>query len=493
METSKNESCIAEKKWFPRVWREASLEDIEARLLEEPKSIELLFSRAQLLVELGRIEEAKSAYLELLILSPSHCGALNNFGTLLQSTGFTTAARTCFTEAVRVYPDDPMGHVNLAISLLGVKELTSAREHLEKALEIAPDLAEAHQGYASLLWELGDEKAAEEHRRAAFQNRSVIVLPYRGEVQPIPVLLLISAMGGNMPICPFLDDAIFLVTVIVTEFYDLSIPLPPHRLIINSLGDADLCRPGLEAAQKLTSLTSAPVLNLPAMVLATGRISNAERLGQVPGIITPIIINLSRSILEAPDAVTVLSSYGLTFPFLLRAPGFHNGQYFYLIENAQNLASALDALPGDEITVLQFLDARSADGKIRKYRVMMIDGEIYPLHAAISSEWKIHYNTAQMADYPEHLAEDAAFLDNMSEVLGPCAMTALVQMREVLNLDYVGVDFSINANGEILLFEANPAMVVLPPEPDERWAYRRAPVARIQNAIRMMLTRKSSV
>jgi hypothetical protein len=493
METSKNESCSAEDTWFPRVWREASLKNVEARLFEEPKSIELLFSRAQLLVELGRIDEAKRAYLEILMQSPTHSGTLNNFGTLLQSTGFTTAARTCFTEAVRVYPGNPMGHVNLAVNLLSAKEFALAREHLEKALEIAPDLAEAHQGYASLLWELGDEKAAEEHRRAAFQNRSVIVLPYRGEVQPVPVLLLISAMGGNMPICPFLDDTIFLVTVIVTEFYEISKPLPPHRLIINALSDADLCTSGLEAAQKLTSGTSAPVLNLPAMVLATGRLSNAGRLGQVPGIKTPIMLNFSRSILEDPDGLSVLSAYGLRFPFLVRTPGFHNGQYFYLIENTHDLAIALDSLPGDEITVLQFLDARNEDGKIRKYRVMVIDGEIYPLHAAISSEWKIHYNTAQMADYPEHRAEDAAFLNNMSEVLGPRAMAALVQMREILNLDYVGVDFSLNVDGEILLFEANPAMVVLPPEPDERWAYRRAPVARIQNAIRMMLSRMSAV
>ena len=60
---------------------------------------------------------------------------------------------------------------------------------------------------------------------------------------------------------------------------------------------------------------------------------------------------------------------------------------------------------------MQYLDARGADGKTRKYRVMIIDGQTFPLHLAISSQWKIHYFTAEMAEHPEHRAEDAAFLE----------------------------------------------------------------------------------
>jgi hypothetical protein len=70
-------------------------------------------------------------------------------------------------------------------------------------------------------------------------------------------------------------------------------------------------------------------------------------------------------------------------------------------------------LPGDELLVIQYLDARGADGKSRKYRVMMIDGQIYPLHVAICGDWNIHYFSADMTDFPEHRAEDAAFLRDM--------------------------------------------------------------------------------
>ena len=49
-------------------------------------------------------------------------------------------------------------------------------------------------------------------------------------------------------------------------------------------------------------------------------------------------------------------------------------------------------------------------------------GELYPLHVAISHNWKIHYFSADMADFPEHRAEDAEFLADMPGVLGPRVM-----------------------------------------------------------------------
>jgi len=140
---------------------------------------------------------------------------------------------------------------------------------------------------------------------------------------------------------------------------------------------------------------------------------------------------------------------------------------------------------------MQYLDARGSDGKTRKFRVMMIDGQLYLLHCAISSHWKIHYFTAEMADNPAHRAEDQAFLEDMRSALGPIAMDALARIQSALYLDYTGIDFGLNAKGEIL-FDANATMVVNPPEPDARWNYRRPAYERIAAAIRKMLTERAS-
>jgi len=265
--------------------------------------------------------------------------------------------------------------------------------------------------------------------------------------------------------------------------------LPPHDIVFNAIGDADLAGSALAAAQSLLALTSAPVINLPAAVLATGRADHA-RLARIPGVVMPATVTLPRELLESSDAAATVERHGFRFPLLVRTPGFHTGRHFVRVESPDALAEAVAGLPGKELTVIEFLDARGAGGKVRKYRVMMIAGQLYPLHVAISSHWKIHYFTAEMAEQASHRAEDAEFLENMPAVLGPRAMTALARIQATLGLDYAGIDFGLNAAGDVLLFEANATMVVNPPEPDERWAYRRPAVERILADVRKMLTER---
>jgi glutamate/tyrosine decarboxylase-like PLP-dependent enzyme/Tfp pilus assembly protein PilF len=473
--------------WQPRRRREFRLRELEAQIASGAAAIPLRFERACLLAEVGRTADARDAYLEVLSREPSHRAALNNLGTLLYETGYRTASRTAYAEAVARHPGDPVSHINLANALRESGGLTEAREHYETALRLHPDLAGAHQGLACVLDESGDPSGAARHRQMEFESRPVVALPYRGERPPVSVLLLAGSMDGNIPMRHFLDDGVFQTSLVFVEFYNPATPLPPHQLVFNAIGDADLAGPALAAAESVLALTTTPVLNAPAAVAATGRSDNAQRLSGIPGVITPRTVTLPRALLASPDAATTLARHGFDFPLLIRTPGFHTGRHFLRIEAIAQLPAALAELPGEDLTVLRYLDARGPDGKARKYRVMMIDGELYPLHVAISSHWKIHYFTAEMAESPEHRAEDEEFIENMPAVLGPRAMTALAEIQSRLGLDYAGIDFGLSASREILLFEANATMLVNPPEPDQKWAYRRPAVDRIYAAMRRML------
>ncbi len=108
------------------------------------------------------------------------------------------------------------------------------------------------------------------------------------------------------------------------------------------------------------------------------------------------------------------------------------GKHFLRLETASELTAALAELPGEELIFMQYLDSRGADGNVRKYRVLMIDGRLYPVHLAISSHWKILYFSAEMAERPEHRAEEARFLADMPGTLGPKAMEALQQIQSIL-------------------------------------------------------------
>ncbi len=474
-------------RWQPRLDQEARLEQLERLLAREPDAIEARVERAALLNALDRPAESQQAFLDVLTREPTHFGALNDFGVLLTTMGFRAAARTVYSQAIAHHPDNPKPHVNLANLLLRDGELKLAREHYEIALRLAPDHALAHQGLGTLFAELGDRERAEWHRSQGFSNQPTATLPYRGTKPPVPILLLVSAAGGDIPTTSFLDNRIFLTTVVVADFFDSSLALPPHRMLFNAIGDADLCGPALEAASILVKRTAAPVINHPSAVLQTGRVANAQRLAAIPGVVTPRIVSIGRGVLDGAEASSVLSGHGFGFPLLLRTPGFHTGRNFILVESLADLPHAVARLPGDDLLVIEYLDARGRDGKARKYRVMIVDGQIYPLHLAISRQWKVHYFTADMADHPDHRSEDGAFLANMPAVLGAKALTALERIRDVLDLDYGSIDFGLSPAGDVLLFEANATMVVNPPDGDERWAYRRAAVTTILDAVRTMI------
>lgn len=478
--------------WAPALQRKEALRDIEARLELHPESIALRFERACLLNEMGRIEEAKQAYLDVLTRCPDHVGALNNLGTLLYFTGYRTAARSAYTEAIRQHPDQPMAHVNLGNLFLEAGELAAAREHYEAALSLDSAFAEAHQGLGNLLAELGQEEAAAQHQRLGHWDRRATELPYRGDAEPVSLLMLTSGRRGDVPIRHLLDDKIFRTYVVLPNVYHPDQQLPEHQVVFNAIGDADLCSNALDRAVTLMDRTFAPVINLPQAVLRTGRAANARRLTEVPGVIAPRIVNFSRGTLSGPFAWKALHRHGFEFPILLRAPGFHNGRHFLFVETPAQLPSALAQLPGDELITIQYLDARGADGFHRKYRVMLIGGWLYPLHLAIAANWKIHYVNADMAENQDHRSEEAKFLEDMPAVLGPRAMSALVEIQNILGLDYAGIDFGLTAAGEVLLFEANATMTVLPPERDRRWDYRRAAVRRIEDAVRKMIIGKAS-
>jgi len=439
-------------------------------------------ARAIALVAQGQDEAAKQAYLDILRRDPTHFHALNELGTLALWGGFRSAARTAYQQAVRHHPGNPIGHVNLANVLREEGDLDGARRHYQAALEIDESLAEAHRGMAGVLTEL-NQAGAEEHLRRGFSGSALVTKPYRGTGVGIPLLLLVSARAGNLPTQLWIDDRRYTVHAIYAEFFDPGTPPPAHALVVNAIGDADLCADALVRAEQLLARSAAPVINRPVRVRVTGRVENARRLAGIPGLIAPRIDALTRT--------ELLARGDLEFPLLLRRPGFHTGRHFVRVARREELAAAAAELGGEELLAIEYLDARAADGMTRKFRVMFIDGVAYPLHLAISADWKVHYFSAAMAESAAFRDEERHFLNAMPTVLGSKAMAALAQVQARLGLEYAGIDFALAADGSVLLFEANATMVVFPPGPEAIWDYRRRAIHAVLEAARQMLARRS--
>lgn len=423
----------------------------------------------------GDDDGGERAYLEALKIDGANFAALNDLGVLAHRRGRRTAARLAHQRALRFHPQSPIAHVNLANILMEEAD-AAASAHYLAALAIDPGFAAAHKGLARFYEREGDERA-EAHWRLAGGGDAVSLRAHRGVGPAIPLLLIVSAKLGNMPIEPWLDDRLFEAVLVEIESLPPDAKLPPH-VAINLIADADLCANALVQAQRRIA---APMLNPPARVAATGRVENARRLGALPDVVAPAMREMNRQELA--------SAAELAFPLLLRSPGFHAGRYFARVERREDLAATLSELPGKRLLAISCLDARGSDGLSRKYRVMIINGRLYPLHLAISRDWKVHYFSAEMGEKPQHREEERRFLEDPETALGARAMRALRAIQEKMALDYFGVDFALSSEGALLLFEANAAMAMLDPPPEPHWDYRRPALAAARQAARDMVMR----
>ncbi|MGC8486265.1 MAG: ATP-grasp domain-containing protein, partial [Candidatus Baltobacteraceae bacterium] len=287
-----------------------------------------------------------------------------------------------------------------------------------------------------------------------------------------------SALGGNVDTERIIDPQRFACDILVAEFYETSMQIDAYPLIFNAIGDAERCGEALARARGFVEARKERTINAPAAVLESTRARNAERFATIPGLRVPRTMEMTRAeIAAAPFA----------FPILLRSPGYHTGEHFELIENAEALPNALATLPGERLLAIEYIDTRRADGSFEKYRVLIVGERLYPIHLARSQQWKVHYFSSHHSDE----GAERAFLAEMSATIGARACATLDRVRVALGLDYGGIDFALDARGNVVLFEANATMNLFDPGPDAA-AERRTAFDAVRTAVSALLDSRGS-
>ncbi|HZX67348.1 MAG TPA: tetratricopeptide repeat protein [Candidatus Elarobacter sp.] len=424
---------------------------------------------------------------EIVRREPRQFGALMQLGTLLAQSGNVAAARTVYAQAVREHPNVAGPHVCLGTLLVDAGEHAEALRLFAAALRLDPANREAQRGIAVVQERDGDLEAAADIWRHAFPKGSLETSPYRGDGAPVRLLYLTSALGGNVPMQHVFDDRCFQVTTLIAESAPGDIVLPPHDAVFNAIGDADRCARALGAAARIVASSPVPVFNDPARVREATRLRNARRLRSLEDVVTANAVEFARDELTEPTGATLPGARGLRFPLLLRSLGYQTGEHFVRIDSSREVSPAAAALPGTSLLALEFIDSRGADQVFRKYRVMTIGGRLYPVHLAMAAEWKVHYFRSEMAGRADYRAEEARFLADMPAAIGTRAVAALDRIAAVLALDYGGIDFALLPDGRVLVFEANATMILVPPDGDARWDYRRIAVSAAIDAARGLL------
>ena len=424
-----------------------------------PRSGEVWFLLGTALNAMGRTEEAIAALERAAAIDPERAAVHLNLGNAYVELDQAEQAADHLLSALAIDPTLKEAHASLGSVFLLAGEVEAAEHHCRLALTLDPDMLVAHQNLASLLAGQGRADEAKAHRDQVYGRQNLIVEP--AEQPERTVLVLTTAESGNVPHRDLLPRRRFTR---LNWFIEYATPgqaaeLPPYDAVFNAVGDMDFAGPTQAPMAAFLELCPKTVINHPAQVAKTGRDNLQALLAGIDHLVTPATVRLPADLIAEQGLARAAAAAGLSVPMLVRPIGSHGGRGLVLADTAE----ALDAVPvkaGAEVYVTAYHDFQSPDGWWRKYRMIFVDRQPYPYHLAISRDWLVHYESADMPGDPERLAEERRFLDDPEAVLGPQAMAAIRAIGARMDLDYCGIDFTLLPDGRVLVFEANATMLV---------------------------------
>jgi glutathione synthase/RimK-type ligase-like ATP-grasp enzyme len=215
-------------------------------------------------------------------------------------------------------------------------------------------------------------------------------------------------------------------------------------------------------------------------------------LGSLPGVEMPVSVRTGLGALNSIAAgvlpiETLLPDGG--FPIIVRPLGSHAGTNLQKIDTPAALGQYLLEVEGPQFYVSRFVDYRGADGLFRKYRIVLIEGKPYICHYAISQNWMIHYLNAGMTESAEKRAEEAAEMARFDQGFALRHQAALQAIDQRMGLPYLGIDCAEMPNGDLLIFEADNAMIVHSMDPEDMFPYKAPAMRKVFKAFRELLAK----
>ncbi len=467
--------------------------------------------------KLGRLEEAAAAFAEAIRLLPAYALAHLNLGDLLMAQALVGDAASHYEAGISIAPGMAEAHFKLGVARSRQKDLPAAagcfaravacrpgyldaiynmgvvhgqlnrpaeaERYYRQALDLDPDFVNAHINLSSILIEDGRAAEAKRHIDAAYSRQNVFEKPSASADRS--VLILLDAGKGNLNLTHLFSEKTNSIVEWMIEYAadDQAVTLPRYDLVFNAMGDPDMTGDVFRPLGRFLETCARPLLNRPDRVARTARNTLPVLLEGIDDLLVPAVWRFAAGGEWAELLVDRL-------PLLIRPVHTHGGVGLMLARSPGELLQCAAAQSGP-VYVSRFIDYRSADLLFRKYRIIFIDRQPYPYHLAISQNWMAHYYTAEMESSPWKLEEEQAFLQDPEAVLGCAGMQAIRAIGARMDLDYAGIDFSIMTDGRVLVFEANPAMLVHPETSPGPLEHKNPYVQRIFDAFEAMLQRSA--
>jgi len=393
-------------------------------------------------------------------------------------------------------PPAPMGLASLAKRAFDGGDLGPVSSELIRRMISEPGNAAVLMDLATIEHLYGNRGDALDLQRRALERERIYRRPSAMPGQDELRLLAFVAPGdfmANTPLEFLLDGSnIRLDMLYVVPGAPLPETVPDHDLAFVAVGESDENQILLRALEPVVRGWPRPVLNAPERIARLSRAGTWELLCAAPGIAIPRTLRLDRQSLAelASVGASTQGALGETgFPMIVRPIGSHAGQGLTKLETPAAVHAYLQAQPEPEFHVASFIDYRDADGMFRKYRIAFIDGRPFACHMGVSEHWMIHYLNAGMRESPAKRAEEARFMAAFDQDFALRHARAFETLAGRVGLEYFGIDCGETPEGELLIFEADVAMIVHAMDPADLFPYKGPQMRKVFEAFRAMLAR----
>jgi glutathione synthase/RimK-type ligase-like ATP-grasp enzyme len=365
---------------------------------------------------------------------------------------------------------------------------------LERA-QSYPNDARAYMDFSTVLQLTGNRDDALAVQAEAIMLEPHYTLPARSAAPGLTLLVLMGPgdLMANTPVEFLVEDSdVTLELLYLRADEDFPEQVPEHDVMLVAVAESDANQPLLARLIEYTSNWPRPVINRPEYLRATSRDGLSAALRGLAGVEMPVAVRAGLSTLNAIAAGAQLIESLLpdgSFPIIVRPLGSHAGTNLQKIETPAALGQYLQEVEGPQFYVSRFVDYRGADGMFRKYRIVLIDGKPYICHYAISQNWMIHYLNAGMTESAEKRAEEAAEMAAFDQGFALRHQAALQAINERMGLPYLGIDCAEMPNGDLLIFEADNAMIVHAMDPEDMFPYKAPAMRKVFKAFRELLAK----
>ncbi len=381
------------------------------------------------------------------------------------------------------------------------QDLAPLGEALLARAQAHADDAHAWLDFSTVLQLKGQRELALAVQAQAIELQQWYSLPAQAP-QSGPGLKLLVVMGpgdlmSNTPIEFLLEQSDVAIDLLYLSA-DSVFPeeVPEHDVLLVAVAESDANQPLLARLAAFLFEWPRPVVNLPAHIAHTSRDGLCARLQNVPGVAMPRTARLVRPQLEALASgelqVDALLP-GDDFPLIVRPLGSHAGHDLERIASVADLPGYLQKVDAERFYIARFVDYRNIDGQFRKYRIALIDGRPYICHFAVSSHWMIHYLNAGMDESAVKREEEARIMAHFDEQFARRHAQAFAAIDARMGMPYLGIDCAETRDGELLVFEADNAMIVHAMDAEEMYPYKRPAMQKVFAAFRAMLARAASM